>query len=80
MPKLLITASTGAADPTRASIPFHIAANGATAAGVECVIALAGDATELVREDVAKNVRGLGIPTLTDLLVKCRSANIVIHV
>jgi predicted peroxiredoxin len=80
MPGLLILTSTGPSDPTRASIPFHIAANGAAAAGVECSIAFAGDATELLKRDVASAVHGVGIPPLQDLLAACREKGIRFHV
>jgi len=80
MAQLLISTSTGPADPTRASIAFHIAANGSAAAGVTCEIALAGDAAEIAKPEVAAAVRGLGIPPLADLLEKCRAAAIPIHV
>jgi len=42
----------GSQDPTRASVPFHIAVNGAKPGGTEVAIALAGDAAELVKPDV----------------------------
>jgi predicted peroxiredoxin len=77
---LAIVGSTGVSDPTRASIPFHIAANGAAASGVEVMIILAGDATELLREGVAAGVKGVGIPPLAALLEKCAEAKIPIHV
>ena len=80
VPRLAIVGSSGASDPTRASIPFHIAANGATAAGVEVLIILAGDATELLRDGVAAAVTGVGIAPLATLLEKCAEANIPIHV
>ena len=80
MPTLLITSSTGATDPTRASIAFHIAANGAAASGVGCAIALAGDATALVAPGAADDIRGVGIPPLADLLAKCLAAGVTIHV
>jgi predicted peroxiredoxin len=73
MVRLLITATTGSADPTRTSLPFHIGANGAGASGVEYAIALAGDATELLKPGVAEGVRGVGVPPLAELLTKCRS-------
>lgn len=76
MASLLIIGSSGTSDPTRASIPFHIAANGAGAADVEASILLAGDATGLLAPGVAETVRGVGIAPLTDLLQKCRSAGI----
>jgi predicted peroxiredoxin len=80
MAQLLISTSTGPADPTRASIAFHIAANGGGPAGVTCAIALAGDATEIVKPGVAEGVRGLGIPPLAELLQKCLATAIPIHV
>ncbi len=80
MARLLITSSSGPADPTRASIAFHIAANGAAASDVDCAIALAGDATALLAPGAADQVRGIGIPPLADLLAKCQAAGITIHV
>jgi len=66
--KLLISTAVGREDPTRATIPFHIALNGAAAIGAECGVAFVGDATELIRPDVAETVRGVGVPPLKDLL------------
>jgi len=80
MPRLLITSSSGPADPTRASIAFHIAANGAAASGVDCALALAGDATALLAPGAADEVRGVGIPPLAELLGKCLAAGVTIHV
>lgn len=80
MPNLFIVASTGPSDPTRASIPFHIAANGAAASGIDCSIAFAGDATELLKPEVADGVRGVGIPPLAELLAACRAKGVRFHV
>ncbi len=80
MPKLLIVASTGPQDPTRASIPFHIAANGAAASGVECGVAFAGDAVDLLKPEAAAGVRGVGIPPLAELLAACRERGVSFHV
>lgn len=80
MAKLVIVGSSGASDPTRASIPFHIAANGAHPAGVEVAVILAGDATGLLGKDVAGSVHGVGIPPLAQLLDRCAAAAIPIHV
>ncbi len=68
MPKLLIVTSQGPDNATSASVPFHIAANGAGASGVSCGVALAGDAVELMKPDVQARVRGIGIPALADLM------------
>ena len=80
MPGLLIVAATGPEDPTRATIPFHIACNGATPAGTECAIAFAGDAAELLKPDIIANVFGLGLPPLRELLNKCVAQGIKFYV
>ena len=80
MPKLLMIASSGSQDPTRASIPFHIAANGAAAAGMESGVALAGDATELLKPEVRDSVRGVGVPPLADLVSACRDKGVKLYV
>lgn len=76
MAKLLITTLVGPADPTRASIPFHIAVNGAAKNGTETAMALAGDAAELLKPGVAETVRGIGVPPLADLFTGCKAAGI----
>ena len=80
MAKLLVVTSTGAQDATRASIPFHIAVNGAIAAGQECSVALAGDATDLLKAEVAQRVRGVGVPPLADLLASCSQKGVRLYV
>ena len=80
MPKLLIVAATGTNDHTRASIPFHIAANGAGPAGVECGVVFAGDAADLVKPHVIAEVRGVGIPPLQDLMEKCVTQGVRFYV
>jgi len=78
--RLLIVASSGPTDPTRASIPFHIAVNGAVPGGTDVAVALAGDATELVKPDIIANVYGQGVPPLRDLLDKCLEQNVPFYV
>jgi predicted peroxiredoxin len=80
MAGLLIVTAAGPEEPTRASVPFHIAANGATPAGVEVAIALAGDAAELLKPDVIANVVGVGLPPLRELLDKCLDQNVHVYV
>ncbi|MBA3332143.1 MAG: multidrug transporter, partial [Actinobacteria bacterium] len=65
--KILYLATAGALDPTRASLPLHIAANGSVGEGQECAVALAGDATELVSRETAEQVEGVGIPPTKEL-------------
>ena len=80
MSGLLIVAATGPGDATRASIPFHIAANGAGPAGVEVAVAFAGDSIDLLKADVSAGVRGVGVPPLTDLLTKCVAQQVRFYV
>lgn len=68
--KILYLATAGAADPTRASIPLHIAANGSVEAGQECAVVLVGDATELVSPETAERVEGVGVPAAKELFQK----------
>jgi len=80
MAKLLYVTATGPQDPTRCSIAFHLAANGAAAAGYEAAVVLAGDATELVKADAREAVRGVGIPPLSELFETCRARGVRLHV
>ena len=78
--KILYLASAGAADPTRASIPLHIAANGSVDQGQECAVALVGDGTELVSRETAERLEGVGIPPANVLLQKLLDNQIPIFV
>ncbi len=80
MAKLLITTLTGPDDPTRASIPFHMAVNGAAKNGTETAIALAGDSIELMKPGIADTVRGVGVPPLADLLAGAKAAGIKLYI
>lgn len=80
MSGLLIVTSTGPNDATRASIPFHIAANGAGPAGVEVGVAFAGDAADLLKPEVVAEVRGVGLPVLSDLMTKCIAQQVRFYV
>ena len=80
MAGLLIVTAAGPEEPTRASIPFHIAVNGAQPAGTPVAVALAGDAAELVKPDVIANVLGVGIPPLRDLIDKAMRGDVPVYV
>ena len=68
--RILYLATSGTSDPTRASLPLHIAANGSVAAGQECALVLVGDATELAVSDTADQVVGVGVPPAKELFQK----------
>jgi predicted peroxiredoxin len=78
--KILYLAITGSSDPTRASIPLHIAANGSVEAGQECAVVLAGDATELVSRVTAERVEGVGVPPAKELFQKLLDHQVPVYV
>jgi predicted peroxiredoxin len=78
--RILYLATTGPDDPTKASIPLHLAANGSVEAGQECAVALAGDAVELVRRETADSLEGVGIPPARELFDKLREHEVPVYV
>ncbi|MFN2389830.1 MAG: DsrE family protein [Actinomycetota bacterium] len=70
--RFLYLAATGPGDATRASLPFHLAANGALEEGHDVTLALVGDGVELVIGDNPQTVEGLGLPPLRELLEKLK--------
>jgi predicted peroxiredoxin len=72
--------STGVGDPTRATMPLHIAASGSLEVGQEPTIVLAGDATELVLGDNAEKMEGLAMPPARELLGKLREHEVPVFV
>jgi predicted peroxiredoxin len=78
--KVLYLATAGAGDPTRASLPLHIAANGSVEAGQESAVVLAGDATELVSRATADGVEGVGVPPARELIQKLLDNQVPIYI
>jgi predicted peroxiredoxin len=78
--KVLYLATTGAGEPTKASIPLHIAANGSVEANQECAVVLVGDATELVSQETAERVEGVGVPPARDLIRKLVENQVPVYV
>jgi predicted peroxiredoxin len=78
--KMLLWATSGANDPTKASIPLHVAANGCIEAGQDPAIILAGDAADLITGDNAETMEGVGIPPVRELLAKLREHSIPVYV
>jgi predicted peroxiredoxin len=78
--KITYFVSAGTADPTRASIPLHVAANGSLEVDQDVAIVLAGDATELLLGDTVERLEGVGVPPARDLLAKLRDHAVPVYV
>lgn len=78
--KFVYMTLTGTADPTRASIPLHLAANGSLDVGHDVTIVLAGDATEIVLDDNAEKMEGVGVPPVRELLAKLKEHSVPVYV
>jgi predicted peroxiredoxin len=66
MARLLITATYGYDNSTRATMPFYVA-RGAKESGIDVGIVLALDATVLVKPELRKHVQPYGQPALEEL-------------
>ena len=78
--RLLYIVSKGMNDPTLASVPLHIAANGSLEVGQDVSVVLAGDATELVIGENAQRMEGVGVPPMRELLSKLREHQVPVYV
>ncbi len=79
MAKLLYVGTHGTDDPTRATFPF-VMAKGAIEAGHEPGIILMGDATLLIKDHIAAQVQGIGVPPLKELMDFLIARNVRISV
>lgn len=78
--KFLYWATTGTSDPTKASIPFHLAVNGSAEVGHDTEIVLAGDAAEVILGDNVNTIEGLGLPPMSELIEKLKAHGIPVFV
>jgi len=79
MAKILFVGTHGTDDPTRATFPF-MEAKGAIEAGHETGIILMIDAPPLIKDHIAAQVRGVGVPPLKELMDFLFSRNVRISV
>ena len=77
---MLYIVTKGTGDATLASVPLHIAANGSLEVGQEVSVVLAGDATDLIVDDNAQRVEGVGVPPMRDLLSKLGEHEVPVYV
>jgi hypothetical protein len=78
--KFVYVVTTGTDDPTKASLPLHLAANGSLEVGHETSVLLAGDATEMLLGDNLEQMQGIGVPPARDLLTKLRDHSVPVYV
>ncbi|HLF98854.1 MAG TPA: hypothetical protein VI916_00150 [Acidimicrobiia bacterium] len=78
--KVLNMVVTGPSDPTRASIPLHIAANGSLEVGDEPMILFGGDAAEFLLGDAIEETAGVGVPPMRDLVAKLRAGGVPFYI
>jgi len=78
--KMLYIATKGKDDPTLASVPLHLAANGSLEVGQDVAVVLAGDATDLVVGNNARLLEGVGVPPARELLSKLSEQAVPVYV
>ncbi len=78
MARLLLIASHGSEDPTRAGLAF-LFAKGAVEEGHQPEVILAGDAAVLARQTVAENVIPVGLPPRKDLIAFAQEHNVPVY-
>ena len=79
MTTIVYAGTHGPDDPTRATLPFHLA-GGALEAGFKAQIMLLGDATYLLKEALAKEIRGVAVPPLVELVEKVVAGGAELHI
>lgn len=72
--------TSGSADPTRASVPLHLAVNGSLEVGHDAGVLLAGDATELLRPEARDAIQGIGLPPMRELVEKLTKHAVPVYV
>jgi predicted peroxiredoxin len=78
--KFVYMVTTGTDDPTKASLPLHLAANGSIEVGHDTTVLLAGDATEMLLGDNLEQMQGIGVPAVSELLGKLRDHSVPVYV
>ena len=72
--------TTGTDDPTKASLPLHLAANGSVEVGHDSALILVGDATEMLLGNNLDQMQGIGVPAVRDLMAKLRDHSVPVYV
>ena len=78
--KVLYMVATGAANPTRASVPLHLAANGSIEIGDDVMVVLAGDGADIILNGNDDVMEGVGVPPMRELVAKLKKHEIPVYV
>ena len=78
--KFVYLMTTGTDDPTKASLPLHLAANGSVEVGHDTSVLLAGDAIEMLLGENLEQMQGIGIPPVRELMAKLREHDVPVYV
>ena len=78
--KFVYMVTTGTDDPTKASLPLHLAANGSVEVGHDTTVILVGDATEMLFGDNLEQMQGIGVPAVRELVAKLRDHSVPVYV
>jgi predicted peroxiredoxin len=78
--KFVYMVTAGTDDPTKASLPLHLAANGSVEVGHDSALILVGDATEMLLGNNLDQMQGIGVPAVRDLMAKLRDHSVPVYV
>jgi predicted peroxiredoxin len=78
--KILYMVATGAADPTRSSVPLHLAANGSIEIGDDVMVVLAGDGADVILNGNHDVMEGVGVPPMRELVAKLKKHEVPVYV
>ncbi len=76
--KFHVTGTSGAEDPTKATLVF-LHAKGSKEAGHDVSISLLGDSVVMLNPTIAKNIQGVGLPPLIDLIQYAKENDIKVY-
>jgi len=76
--KFHVTGTNGSENPTKATLVF-LHAKGTKEAGHDVSISLLGDSVVMVNPTIAKNIQGVGLPPLTELINFARDNGIPVY-
>lgn len=77
---ILYVLTSGTSDPTKASLPIHLAVNGSHENGDAVSILMAGDGTEFVSAGAIEAAEGVGVPPMRELFAKVLQYEIPVFV